>query len=333
MKGLRKVLTPFAPDQSGAVGVLYEFGALIVIIDAGGCTGNICGFDEPRWQISSSAVFSAGLRDMDAILGRDELLVKKIAKAHEAIDVKFTALVGTPVPAVIATDYDALSYMIENKTGKPVVAIRTDGMHLYDKGASDAYVKLIEAFANEKKAVDKKAVGIFGALPLDMGGNDREKIKSYYLDQGYTTVRMYGTGAGLEDIENVSANALNVAVSSCGIDAVTRLNELFGTHFEITDPSKYGLTFASGRTLVVHDEVCGKTIKERSEGDVTVATFFTTHNDDIQLTEEDEFTELVMNGNWDNLVCDASLLPLIPEYKGNFISLPHFAVSSTGDES
>ena len=111
MKGLRKVLTPFAPDQSGAVGVLYEFGALIVVIDAGGCTGNICGFDEPRWQVSSSAVFSAGLRDMDAILGRDELLVKKIAKAHEAIDVKFTALVGTPVPAVIATGFFDCSYL------------------------------------------------------------------------------------------------------------------------------------------------------------------------------------------------------------------------------
>ena len=48
MKGLRKVLTPFAPDQSGASGVLYSMGALIVIIDAGGCTGNVCGFDEPR---------------------------------------------------------------------------------------------------------------------------------------------------------------------------------------------------------------------------------------------------------------------------------------------
>ena len=27
MKGLRKYLTPFAPDQSGAVSVLYELGA------------------------------------------------------------------------------------------------------------------------------------------------------------------------------------------------------------------------------------------------------------------------------------------------------------------
>ena len=40
MRGLRKYLTPFAPDQSGAVSVLYEFGGIIVICDAGGCTGN-----------------------------------------------------------------------------------------------------------------------------------------------------------------------------------------------------------------------------------------------------------------------------------------------------
>ena len=66
MRGLRKYLTPFAPDQSGAVSVLYEFGGIIVICDAGGCTGNICGFDEPRWFESKSALFSAGLRDMDA---------------------------------------------------------------------------------------------------------------------------------------------------------------------------------------------------------------------------------------------------------------------------
>ena len=50
MKGLRKYLTPFAPDQSGAVSVCYALGGMVVIVDAGGCAGNICGFDEPRWQ-------------------------------------------------------------------------------------------------------------------------------------------------------------------------------------------------------------------------------------------------------------------------------------------
>ena len=95
MKGLRKVLTPFAPDQSGAATVLYSLGGMIVIIDAGGCTGNICGFDEPRWHETRAAIFSAGLRDMDAILGRDALLVSKIAAASERIDAKFIALVGS----------------------------------------------------------------------------------------------------------------------------------------------------------------------------------------------------------------------------------------------
>ena len=104
MKGLRKYLTPFAPDQSGAVSVLYELGGMLVICDSGGCTGNVCGFDEPRWFETRSAVFSAGLRDMDAILGRDDRLVAKLADAAEKLDVTFAAVIGTPVPAVIGTD-------------------------------------------------------------------------------------------------------------------------------------------------------------------------------------------------------------------------------------
>lgn len=109
MKGLRKYLSPFAPDQSGAAAVLCEFHGLIIILDAGGCAGNICGFDEPRWFESRSAIFSAGLRDMDAILGRDDRLVEKIGKACEKLSADFIAVIGTPVPAVIGTDYRALS--------------------------------------------------------------------------------------------------------------------------------------------------------------------------------------------------------------------------------
>ena len=92
MRGLRKYLTPFAPDQSGAVSVLYELGGILVICDAGGCTGNVCGFDEPRWFHNKSAVFSAGLRDMDAILGRDDRLVAKLADAADKVEATFAAI-------------------------------------------------------------------------------------------------------------------------------------------------------------------------------------------------------------------------------------------------
>ncbi|MBP5654540.1 MAG: nitrogenase molybdenum-iron protein [Clostridiales bacterium] len=338
MKGLRKVLTPFAPDQSGAVGVLYDSAALIVIIDAGGCTGNICGFDEPRWQDTAAGIFSAGLRDMDAILGRDELLVKKIVKAHEAGEYKFSALVGTPVPAVIATDYNALTYMIERKTGKPCVAVPSNGMRLYDKGASDAYVRLVEKFAKDERPFDENTVGIFGALPLDMGRSSRDKVFEYYKNQGYGNVRMYGCGASLEDVMDASSNSLNVAVSSSGIDVVKKLCGKFGTEYKIEDPAVFDLVIPEGRTLVVHDEVAGYSIRNNTESDVTVATFFTLHDElkqegDLILTEEDEFTKLVMNGGFDNLVCDATYLPLIPDYKGRVMILPHYAVSSAGDDS
>ena len=95
--------------------VLYELGGIIVICDAGGCTGNVCGFDEQDGLSAKSAVFSAGLRDMDAILGRDDRLVAKLVDAAEKVEAGFAAVIGTPVPAVIGTDYQALKRMCEKK--------------------------------------------------------------------------------------------------------------------------------------------------------------------------------------------------------------------------
>ena len=159
MKGLRKYLSPFAPDQSGAAAVLCEFHGLIIILDAGGCAGNICGFDEPRWFESRSAIFSAGLRDMDAILGRDDRLVEKIGKACEKLSADFIAVIGTPVPAVIGTDYRALSRMIEKKTGIP--------------------------FAVEKD-VEPGRIGIIGATPLEFGGiYEEDFLKKYFAEKGF----------------------------------------------------------------------------------------------------------------------------------------------------
>ena len=156
-RGFRRVTTPFAPDQSGAVSVLYDMGGICVICDAGGCTGNICGFDEPRWFGAQSAVFSAGLRDMDAILGRDDRLVEKLADAAHRIPAAFASIVGTPVPAVIGTDYRALCRMAARKTGLPVLGVDTDGMEYYDRGIEKTYLALLETFCRPgKRAVNGK---------------------------------------------------------------------------------------------------------------------------------------------------------------------------------
>ena len=57
MKGLRKYISPFSPDQSGTASVLFGYGGMLIIMDAGGCVGNVCGYDEPRWGGAKSAIF------------------------------------------------------------------------------------------------------------------------------------------------------------------------------------------------------------------------------------------------------------------------------------
>ena len=157
MRGLRKYLTPFAPDQSGAVSVLFELGGIVVICDAGGCTGNVCGFDEPRWFEQKSAIFSAGLRDMDAILGRDDRLVTKLADAAQKVDATFAAVIGTPVPAVIATDYLALKRMSEKKINLPILTVDTDEWNFMTK----ARRKFLWSFSKllQRKNIQWKSAG------------------------------------------------------------------------------------------------------------------------------------------------------------------------------
>lgn len=183
MKGLRKYLSPCSGPVGQPAAVLCEFHGLIIILDAGGCAGNICGFDEPRWFESRSAIFSAGLRDMDAILGRDDRLVEKIGKACEKLSADFIAVIGTPVPAVIGTDYRALSRMIEKKTGIPALTIDTDGTKLYDDGEKKTWKELFKKFAVEKD-VEPGRIGIIGATPLEFGGiYEEDFLKKYFAEK------------------------------------------------------------------------------------------------------------------------------------------------------
>lgn len=314
MKGLRKYLTPFAPDQSGAVSVLYELGGMLVICDAGGCTGNVCGFDEPRWFETRSAVFSAGLRDMDAILGRDDRLVAKLADAAEKLDVTFAAVIGTPVPAVIGTDYRALERMLAKKTELPVLTVNTDGMELYDRGEEKAYLALFGRFAGENVDVepgniektqtaescdgkrngknedvsvdieDRPRVGIIGMTPQDVSDlKAADKIRKLYADQGLRAV-CYGMGDGLEEVKKASLTVKNVVVSPAALKAAQYLQKKFGTPYEIAYPLAPELVpemdYRGKKILIVQQQVIANAMRREIEKrtgekeEITTATWF-----------------------------------------------------------
>lgn len=314
MKGLRKYLTPFAPDQSGAVSVLYELGGMLVICDAGGCTGNVCGFDEPRWFETRSAVFSAGLRDMDAILGRDDRLVAKLADAAEKLDVTFAAVIGTPVPAVIGTDYRALERMLSKKTDLSVLTVNTDGMELYDRGEEKAYLALFGRFAGENVDVepgniektqtaescdgkrngknedvsvdieDRPRVGIIGMTPQDVSDlKAADKIRKVYADQGMRAI-CYGMGDGLDEVRNASLAAKNMVVSPAALKAAQYLQKKFGTPYEIAYPLAPELVpevnYQGKKILIVQQQVIANAVRkeiEKRTGEkeaITTATWF-----------------------------------------------------------
>ena len=360
MKGLIKYLSPFAPDQSGASGVFYGLGGLIVIMDAGGCTGNICGFDEPRWFFEKSAVMSAGLRDMDAILGRDDMLVEKLKDAALRLRSPFAVLIGTPVPAVIGTDYRALTKMAEKRSGIPVISVACSGTALYDEGESEAYLELMKKFAESRDDGPVPGrTGVIGATPLNMS----TAFPGKYLEEtlcariftaessgetadagGHSAPSLlcYGAAGGLQAVREAASVGKNLVISPSGLRAAEYLKERFGTPYEIGYPLPEGMCeeafsgLRGKRVLVIHQQFLAESIRTRLGEygctDVTCASFFMMDRDftrpgDVRFESEEDLSRLVPEGKYDAVVGDIFLKRAVRGYPGDWIHVPHFAVS------
>ena len=292
MKGLWKYLSPFAPDISGAVEVLFKMNGLIVIIDAGGCTGNVCGFDEPRWKSEKSAIFSAGLRDLDAILGRDEAMLKKIGDVLGVMESpSFLALVGTPVPSVIATDYQALRRMGERKFGITTLTMQTTGMELYDKGQERAYLELVRTYAINGKNGEgnpgvegaaaeslmgsgkiytkgseftspetdempsyMRPIGIFGATPMDLLDFDTTDTIEERAACCGGDARVFGES--VRDFEEAASFRENLVISPSGLAAASYMEKKYGVPYTVRYPLPKGFELAG----LAQDEIEGKKI-------------------------------------------------------------------------
>lgn len=336
MSRLLKHISPLAPDDSGACSVLYELGGITVICDAGGCAGNVCGFDEPRWHEKPSALFSAGLRDMDAILGRDDMLVQKLARVCEQIPAAFTAIVGTPVPAVIATDFTALKRMSEKKTGLPCITVETDGTGLYDQGEELAYLKLMKEFAKEQYPTKKGKLGVLGATPLNTGLTAAEPITRALRVQGWNEVICFGLDSGLDAIRRASECERILVISPSGIKAAVYLETEFGIPYEtgypyipdtVAEPAK---ALRGKRVLIIHEPFAANALRDLlTDCEADCATWFTlkqqyAREHDFRIRTEDDLADAA--ARYDVIIGDNSFRRILPDKP--WISFPHYAVSA-----
>jgi nitrogenase molybdenum-iron protein alpha/beta subunit len=315
MKGLRKYLTPFAPDDSGAVSVLYEAGGLIIIIDAGGCSGNVCGFDEPRWEEKRSAIFSAGLRDMDAILGRDDLLIAKIKKIMQEMETSFIALVGTPVPAVIGTDYKGLARLLEKEVNVPVLPIPTTGVGLYDVGIEKALTALVKRFADTK--VTQKTIGVLGFTPLDYPW---PKNPAYNY---YDTV---------EEVASCGSLTKNYVASMAGLKAARYLEKHYGIPYVIGYPDDLYPDITGEKVLAITTQAIGLDLRKKCPS-LTIGSYFMMKKDYlddhmVSFQEEDDLINYVHTHHFDTIIADEAYKEML-DFSGDYIALPHFALSGS----
>ena len=357
---LSLALPPFAPDTAGAAAVLYPLGGMTVIVDAGGCAGNICGFDEPRWQEDAepSAVFSAGLRDMDAIMGRDANLVAKIREAAAELTVSFVGLVSTPVPAIIATDFRAICHMVEKETRLPAIAVRTDGTRLYDRGTSAACDALVQKFtAPIPPDAMRTGLGVLGLTPLDFSRAESASLRALLggeeADTAGTPVRFFDR---IDDFREAARLKELLVVSPAGLKAARRLQRQWGIPIRAELPpafiheafsavlSRLAALLQDGQQreiLIVHQQILANGLRlaicqrfpALPAGAVTVGSFFALdralqREGDLHFCGEQDFRAYLQAHPDAIVIGDALLARAVPEpFGGTLLDLPHFALS------
>ena len=232
MGKLCMTLPPFSPDYSGVCSALFPFDTLTVIHDASGCTGNYTGYDEPRWFRSRSPIYCSGLREIDAILGDDEKLIKKILYALEDIHPEIIALVGSPVPMVIGTDMDGIAAEIENRTGIRSVGFSTTGLKYYPQGIEMVYKKMVQRILEEdpgEAVKEENSVNILGATPLDFGrSNTIEELEALLAQNGFKINGDLWKNVTLSDVVKLKNAACNIVVSNAGIALADYMEKAFG---------------------------------------------------------------------------------------------------------
>ncbi len=352
-------LPPFAPDYSGAASAIFDMGGLVVLHDASGCTGNYLGYDEPRWFGSKNMVYCSGLRHMDAVLGNDEKLINKIALAAESLNPKFIAVLGSPVPMVIGTDFKGMAQEIEHSLGIPAIGIETTGLRYYNKGIHDVTKELLKKFAREKKPTIAGTINIIGMTPLDfhINGNDTDFIKLFETN-GIPVLSCYYMGLTIEDLQQSVSADLNVVVAQNGIEVARYMEKYYGIPYIAITPMgdgtsalqyvqaalkeeplpQYVPNSGQARTAIVGDQIICNAIRqylqtECNYGAIDVLSMFDMEkeymsNDDALVKTEKELRQRLNSGKYTTVIADPLMQQLIRQEGIRFYAFPHVAVSS-----
>ena len=238
MKQVSVIISTYTADVSGICSALYELGGMVVIHDPSGCNSTYNTHDEPRWYEQDSLVFISGLSEIDAIMGNDEKFIGDIVRAAKDLSPRFIALVRSPIPMVIGTEFDAIREIIERETGIPTFYFPTNGMHSYVQGVGMALAAVAEHMV-ETASPSRGTMNLLGVTPLDFSINGTlASMHAFFEKNGYDIISTFAMGSKPEEIARAGEADINVVVSSAGLAAAKVLRERFGTPYVVGMPVK-----------------------------------------------------------------------------------------------
>lgn len=363
MKRVCMYLPPFAGDYSGVCSALFDFGGMLCIHDAAGCTGNYTGFDEPRWYGSEAMVFCTGLRRMDAIMGNEEKVLQRIIAAAEEKKPAFIAIVGSPVPLIIGFDFQGVAKEITARTGIPAFGFDTAGISgSYKDGIVMGLKAMLEYFMKPADGIEEKTVNIIGMTPLDMEEENLAGWKRVLIQNGYRISAECGMGGNLEQLAQLTQGEVNLVGSQAGGILARYLYEKNGIPYLEGIPleenfheeyiralkkvrkSRQPMTFqpeekkniGQKKACIIHDAVMAASIGNVWRRRGIEAEEFTLFGEDAVsralhvkgLADEDEIIQCVNSEQYDFVVADPLILELVERKEVCKIEMPHYAVSS-----
>ncbi len=362
MSQLCLYLPPFSSDYSGVCSSLFELNGMVIIQDGFCCTRNYTSFDEPRWFGHRRPIYCSGLREIDAVMGDDEKLLRKIRNTYQSLTEKpdFIALLTSPVPTLIGSDVDGISNVLESEFGIPAFGFTTTGMHYYNEGVGMAMLTLTKEFTEEPNG-PRKGANLLGLTPLDYSDNSNAKDLAKLLeDNGIPIVCSDLMNVTVADIKRAANAAVNVVVSQSGMMLAKYMKERWGIPYVVgTAMGTDNVSFidmikqnvhdgkdriqnphvtGESKTLIIGDQVIANSIRYKLINDgslenATVASFFDLDKEatlagDFHINDEYSLSQVLGSGRYDTIIADP-LVKTIPEAEGKtFIEVPHVAVSS-----
>lgn len=232
-----RIIPCYTGDVSGVCSALFELGGMVVIHDPSGCNSTYNTHDETRWYDHDSLIFISGLTEIDAVMGNDDKLIEDVVDAARSLRPKFITLVNSPVPYLNGTDFDAISRIIEARTGIQTFYIPTNGMHDYIPGAGMALREIAKRFVAEPKSKIPNSVNLMGVTPLDFAAErSADSLRKAVESAGFTVHACWAMGDTLETLSHSSEAAVNLVVSAMGLPAAETLRECFGTPYVVGTP-------------------------------------------------------------------------------------------------